>query len=189
MQAIYERARRIRLAIFDVDGVLTDGTLYYSDADAESKGFSVRDGHGMKMLQVAGIRVAIITSRRSRCVELRTQNLGLDFVYQGIADKREAFEQLLQKLALEAQAASYMGDDVIDLPVLQRCGLAITVPDAPALVRRCSHHVTSLRGGHGAVREACELILHAQGRRAARPAQDAASSGAGMSTASESGRG
>jgi 3-deoxy-D-manno-octulosonate 8-phosphate phosphatase (KDO 8-P phosphatase) len=146
-----------------VDGVLTDGALYYSDAGEEMKAFNVRDGHGMKMLQSSGVRLAIITSRTSRCVELRGRNLGIDFLYQGVADKRVAFGELLHKLGLAAEAASYMGDDVIDLPVLRRCGLAVTVPDAPALVRRHSHYVTVAQGGRGAVREACELIMHVQG--------------------------
>ena len=160
---INDRARRIRLAIFDVDGVLTDGTLYYSDTGEELKAFNVRDGHGMKMLQASGVRLAIITSRRSRCVELRAQNLGVDLLYQGVSDKRAAFADLLPKLGLDAEAASYMGDDVIDLPVLRRCGLAVTVADAPAPVRRYSHYVTTARGGHGAVREACEFMMHVQG--------------------------
>jgi 3-deoxy-D-manno-octulosonate 8-phosphate phosphatase (KDO 8-P phosphatase) len=158
-----DRARAIRLAVFDVDGVLTDGTLYYSDAGEETKAFNVRDGHGMKMLQASGVRLAIITSRSSRCVELRARNLGIDFLYQGVSEKGAAFGELLAKLALPASAASYMGDDVIDLPVLRACGLAMTVPDAPALVRRHSHFVTIAHGGRGAVREACELIMHAQG--------------------------
>ena len=160
---IDDRARGIRLAAFDVDGVLTDGTLYYSDAGEEMKAFNVRDGHGMKMLQSSGVRLAIITSRSSRCVELRARNLAIDYLYQGVADKHAAFAELLGKLALPAAAASYMGDDVIDLPVLRACGLAITVPDAPALVRRHSHYVTLAPGGRGAVREACEFIMHAQG--------------------------
>ena len=146
-----------------MDGVLTDGALYYSDAGEEMKAFNVHDGHGMRMLQSSGVRLAIITSRQSRCVELRARNLGIDFLYQGVADKRVAFEELLRKLGLPAAAASYMGDDVIDLPVLRRCGLAIAVPAACALVRRHAHYVTLAPGGQGAVREACELIMHIQG--------------------------
>jgi len=167
MQAVYDRARRIRIAIFDVDGVLTDGTLHYSGASGELKAFNVRDGHGMKMLQGSGIRLAVITSRNSRVVERRARELGVDFLYQGAPDKAVVFDQLLRALDLDAQAASYMGDDVIDLPVLRRCGLAATVPEAPALVRRHAHYVTSVRGGGGAVREICEVILHAQGALAA----------------------
>ena len=162
MQEIYDRASRIRLAIFDVDGVLTDGALYYTDAGEELKAFNVRDGHGLKMLQSSGVRLAILTSRRSNCVELRARNLAIDLLRQGVADKRAAFEDMLRELGLAAEAACYMGDDVIDLPVLRRCGLAVTVPEAPALVRRHAHHVTVAAGGRGAVRETCELIMRAQ---------------------------
>jgi 3-deoxy-D-manno-octulosonate 8-phosphate phosphatase (KDO 8-P phosphatase) len=162
MQDVYEKARRIRLAIFDVDGVLTDGTLYYSDAGEELKAFNVRDGHGLKMLQASGVRLAIITSRKSNCVELRARNLGIDLLYQGASEKRTVFEDVLRELGLAAEATCFMGDDVIDLPVLRRCGLAVTVPDAPALVRRHAHYVTAAAGGHGAVREACELIMQGQ---------------------------
>jgi 3-deoxy-D-manno-octulosonate 8-phosphate phosphatase (KDO 8-P phosphatase) len=160
---IYERARRIRLAIFDVDGVLTDGTLYYTGAGEELKAFNVRDGHGMKMLQASGVTLAIITSRTSRGVELRARDLGIDLVYQGVSEKTAAFDELLRAFALAADAASYMGDDVIDLPVLRRCGLALTVPEAPLLVRRHAHYVTAACGGRGAVREACEFIMQFQG--------------------------
>ncbi len=163
MQDIYDRANRIRLAVFDVDGVLTDGTLYYSASGEELKAFNVRDGHGMKMLQSGGVPLAIITSRKSRCVELRAQDLGIEFVYQGATDKHAAFRELLARRNLDAAAAAYMGDDVVDLPILRRCGLAVAVPDAPAAVRHHAHYVTQERGGHGAVRELCELILHAQG--------------------------
>jgi 3-deoxy-D-manno-octulosonate 8-phosphate phosphatase (KDO 8-P phosphatase) len=170
MQDLYDRARRIRLAVFDVDGVLTDGALHYGGSGDELKSFNVRDGQGMKMLQAGGIALAIITSRTSRCVELRARDLGVEFLHQGVADKHAAFQELLGRLKLEAAAAAYMGDDVIDLPVLARCGLAVTVPDAPAVVKRCAHHVTRARGGHGAVRELCEIIMHAQGGCAAQPA-------------------
>ena len=171
MQEIHDRAGCVRLAIFDVDGVLTDGALYYTDAGEELKAFNVRDGHGLKMLQATGIRLAILTSRRSNCVELRARNLGIDLLRQGVADKRTAFEDMLHGLGLAADAACYMGDDVIDLPVLRRCGLAVTVPEAPALVRRHAHYVTVAAGGRGAVREACELIMRAQGTLDAQLAQ------------------
>lgn len=162
MQHVYDKASRVRLAIFDVDGVLTDGTLYYTDAGEELKAFNVRDGHGLKMLQSSGVRLAIITSRKSSCVELRARNLGIDLLYQGVAEKRTAFEEMLHQLGLGAEATCYMGDDVIDLPVLRRCGLAVTVPDAPVLVRQHAHYVTAAGGGDGAVREACELIMRGQ---------------------------
>lgn len=163
MQQIEHRAKAIRLAIFDVDGVLTDGGLHYSDGGEETKIFDVRDGHGMKMLQASGVALAIITSRTSRCVARRAENLGIDHLYQGVEDKSAAFRTLAGKLGLDAAACAYMGDDWIDLPILIRCGLAMTVPEAPAVVRESVHYVTRAGGGRGAVREACELIMQAQG--------------------------
>lgn len=163
-----DRAKRIRLAIFDVDGVLTDGSLYFTDSGEEMKVFNVRDGHGMKMLQETGVRLAIITSRTSRCVEARAKNLGIDLLYQGVSKKLTVFQELLARLGLETEAAFYMGDDVIDLPVMRRCGLAATVTDAPAVVKAHAHYVSRARGGQGAAREACEMIMHAQGTLEAR---------------------
>jgi len=168
MQDIYDRARQIRLAAFDVDGVLTDGALYYADSGEELKAFSVLDGHGMKMLRESGVALAIISSRSSRCVAARARNLGIELVFQGAADKLAAFNDLLGRCGVVAEACAYAGDDLVDLPVMTRCGLAATVPDAPALVRRHAHYVTRARGGHGAAREVCELILHAQGSLGAR---------------------
>ena len=168
---LHDRARRIRLAIFDVDGVLTDGTLYYGSAGEEVKAFNVRDGHGMRMLQGSGVTLAIITSRSSRAVELRARDLGIGLVYQGVSEKTAAFDELLHTLGTDAAGASYMGDDVIDLPLLRRCGLALTVPEAPALVREHAHFVTVARGGCGAVREVCEFIMHSQGTLAAQHAR------------------
>ena len=163
MQAIYAKASRIRLAIFDVDGILTDGTLYLTDGGEEIKGFNSLDGHGMKMLLESGVDLAIITGRTSRSVELRAKNLGIERLYQGVADKALAFATVLKATSLEAGAVAYMGDDVVDLPVLLRCGLALTVPDAPLLVKQRADYITRAKGGHGAAREACELIMHAQG--------------------------
>ena len=163
MQDVYHRARSVRLAIFDVDGVLTDGTLYYSDSGVEIKAFNVRDGHGLKMLQASGVQTAIITSRRSHAVELRARDLGIELLYQGASDKLATYQELLGRVGLETFATAYIGDDLVDLPVLVRCGLAVTVPEAPAAVRRHAHYVTQSAGGHGAARELCELIMHAQG--------------------------
>lgn len=168
MQDIYDRARNVRVAAFDVDGVLTDGALYYTDSGQELKAFNVLDGHGMKMLQESGVALAIISSRSSRSVEERARNLGIELVFQGAADKLAAFNELLRRCRGAAGACAYVGDDVADLPVMRRCGLAVTVPDAPALVRRHAHYVTRARGGGGAVREVCELIMHAQGSLEAR---------------------
>ena len=163
MQNVYEKAKRIRLAIFDVDGVLTDGSLYLTDGGEEIKVFNSRDGHGMKMLRESGVELAIITGRASRCVELRAKNLGVELLFQGADDKAQAFAALLAARKLDAAAAAYMGDDVVDLPVLRRCGLALTVPDAPLAVKQQVDYVTRAHGGRGAAREVCELIMHAQG--------------------------
>ena len=122
-----------------------------------------RDGHGMKMLRESGVELAIITGRTSRSVELRAKNLGIELLYQGAADKARVYTELLVTRKLDAGATAYMGDDVVDLPVLRRCGLALTVPEAPLAVRQCVDYVTRAPGGRGAAREACELIMHAQG--------------------------
>lgn len=163
MKAVLQKAQRVRIAIFDVDGVLTDGVLYYSDTGVELKAFNVRDGHGLKMLQASGVQTAIITSRSSRAVELRACDLGIELLYQGASDKLATCRELLKRVGLEPAAASYIGDDLVDIPVLLHCGLAATVPEAPAAVRRQAHYVTRAGGGHGAARELCELIMQAQG--------------------------
>ena len=157
------RAARVRIACFDVDGVLTDGRLYYTDEGTEFKAFDVRDGHGLKMLQSSGVKIAIITSRRSKLVEHRSRNLGLDYLFQGVENKRSTWQKLLEDTGLAPEQSAFMGDDVIDLPVMTRCGFAITVPEAPEAVRSRAHHVTQRAGGRGAVREACEYIMIAQG--------------------------
>lgn len=160
------RARAIRLAIFDVDGVMTDGRIYISESGEEIKVFHVLDGHGLKMLREAGIELAILSGRRARSVERRAAELGIAHVIQGAGDKVPAFHALLAELALDARQAAYMGDDLVDVGVLSQCGLAFTVPGAPLEVRKVAHRVTRRRGGEGAVREACEtlLALRARGR-------------------------
>ncbi len=171
MQEIYERARNIRVAAFDVDGVLTDGGLYYTDAGEELKRFNVRDGLGLKMLKDSGVTPAIITSRTSRCVADRARDLGIELLFQGVADKLAVFRELLKRCGVEATACAYAGDDLVDIAVMQRCGLAVTVPGAPAAVRRQAHFVTQARGGEGAAREISALMLYAQGSFAARLAE------------------
>lgn len=158
----FERAKKIKLAIFDVDGVMTDGSLYLADDGQEYKAFNSLDGHGMKMLKRSGVDLAIITGRTSKLVTLRAGNLGVTHLYQGVEDKLVAFLELLGKCGLEPEECAYMGDDVVDLPVMRRCGLAVCVPAAPALVKQHANHVTQLGGGHGAVREMCEMIMQAQ---------------------------
>ena len=158
-----QRIQAIRLIAFDVDGILTDGGLYLSDSGEEFKRFNSLDGHGLKMLKASGVELAIITGRTSRCVELRAKNLGITRLYQGVEDKWGVMQKLLAELNLPADAAAYMGDDVVDLPVMRRVGLSITVPNAPQVVRDHAHYLSQREAGHGAVREACELIMSAQG--------------------------
>jgi 3-deoxy-D-manno-octulosonate 8-phosphate phosphatase (KDO 8-P phosphatase) len=153
----------IRLAAFDVDGVLTDGGLHYANAGDAMKTFDVRDGMGIRLLQEAGIEVAIITSRKAPMVAERAADLGIRHLQQGVGDKAAAFAGLLDRLAVPTGASAFMGDDLVDLPAFRLCGFAVTVADAPALLKRHAHHVTRARGGHGAVREFCELLLHRQG--------------------------
>lgn len=158
-----ERIKPLRLVVFDVDGVLTDGGLYLSDSGEEFKRFNSLDGHGLKMLKASGMQLAIITGRTSKCVEMRAKNLGISLLYQGVEDKLAAMQSLLSDLKLAPEAAAFMGDDVVDLPVMRRVGLAVSVPDAPQIVRDHAHYVSQRDAGHGAVREVCELILAAQG--------------------------
>ncbi len=158
-----EQIKSIRLIAFDVDGILTDGGLYLADSGEEFKRFNSLDGHGLKMLKASGVELAIITGRTSRCVELRAKNLGITQLFQGVENKLEVMQALLKSLKLAPEAAAYMGDDVVDLPVMRRVGLAISVPNAPQIVRDHAHYISQREGGHGAVREACELIMSAQG--------------------------
>ncbi|HQS57950.1 MAG: phenylphosphate carboxylase subunit delta [Gallionellales bacterium 35-53-114] len=160
---IAQRLQALRLVAFDVDGILTDGGLYLTDSGEEFKRFNSLDGHGLKMLKASGVELAIITGRTSRCVELRAKNLGITRLYQGVEDKWGTMQQLLATMNLAPEAAAYMGDDVVDLPVMRRMGFSITVPNAPQVVRDHAHYLTRCEGGNGAVREACELIMSAQG--------------------------
>jgi len=163
MQDILEQARQIRLVIFDVDGVLTDGSLYIGDDGQEYKAFHCRDGHGMKMLQHSGVAVAIITGRTSEVVRIRMESLGVEHVYQGQRDKLHAYEDLKELLSLGDEQIAYVGDDVPDLPIMHRVGLSVAVADAHTLARHHSHWQTRSPGGRGAAREVCELIMQAQG--------------------------
>jgi len=157
------RAHRIRLAVFDVDGVLTDGTIYFSERGEEMKAFSVLDGLGLKMLSSSGIITALLSGRKSKVVALRAKEIGIPHLLQGVDDKLDTYRRLLRKLDLAEEETSFMGDDLPDLPVLRRCGLAFSVPNAPELVRSNVHYVTRSAGGRGAAREACEFLLQARG--------------------------
>ncbi len=161
------RALAVRMIVFDVDGVLTDGSLFYGDDGQEYKAFNSRDGHGIKMLNATGVAPGIITGRTSQVVLHRARNLGITQIFQGASDKLAAFEALLAATGLAPGQIAYMGDDVVDLPVLRRCGLAITVPDAPEEVKARCHLITLAGAGRGAAREACEFIMRAQGTWAA----------------------
>lgn len=163
-QSVLARATCVRLMIFDVDGILTDGSLQYG-ADGELvKRFNVLDGHGIKLLQQCGIATAIISARSSAIVARRAADLGVAHVAQGVHDKRAAFEALCTATAIGMQACGFLGDDWVDLPILTRVGFAASVPAAHAEVRLRAHYVTQAAGGHGAAREVCDLILRAQGR-------------------------
>ena len=164
MKDVLERAARVRLVVFDVDGVLTDGSLFFGDDGEEYKAFHARDGQGMAMLREAGVEIGVISGRTSRAVTHRMSLLHVVHVYQGQQDKLAAFEDLLGKLGLTADQAAFVGDDVIDLPILRRAGLAIAVADAHPLVARHAHWKTPSAGGRGAGRDVCELILEAQGQ-------------------------
>jgi len=163
MQDIQAKAREIRLVIFDVDGVLTDGSLYLGDDGQEYKAFNSRDGHGMKMLQHYGVLIGIITGRTSEVVRIRMESLGIEHVFQGKQEKLPAYEELRDKLGLADEQIAYVGDDVVDLPIMRRVGLAIAVNDAHPLVIQHAHWQTPHTGGRGAGRDVCEMIMEAQG--------------------------
>ncbi len=185
------RAKKIKLLLLDVDGVMTDGSIWLFPAPAgapqstasqtaaraeaggyaissntmiEAKGFNAHDGTAISLARLGGLKTGVITKRISETVALRSRDLRLDHVYQGVADKRSALDEILRKENLQPEQASYVGDDIIDLPVMRRCGLAIAVPNATDEVKRAAHFVTKRAGGAGAVRDAVELILRAQGK-------------------------
>ncbi len=169
MHELIERARPVRLVIFDVDGVLTDGRLSYSShPDApekeQSKVFHSRDGLGMKLLMQAGLEIGIITARSSLAVARRMADLGVPHVHQGQQDKLATYQNMIEHLALSHEQVAYMGDDIIDLPVLRRVGFAATVADASEFMQSHCHFVSKHHSGQGAARELCEFILNAQGR-------------------------
>ncbi|HSX90826.1 MAG TPA: 3-deoxy-manno-octulosonate-8-phosphatase KdsC [Pseudomonas sp.] len=160
---LQQRAQAIKLAIFDVDGVLTDGKLYFLVDGSEFKTFNTLDGHGIKMLIASGVSTAIISGRKTPVVERRAQNLGIQHLYQGREDKLVVLDELLGELGLSYEQVAYLGDDLPDLPVIRRVGLGMAVASADAFVRQHAHAVTRANGGEGAAREFCELIMRAQG--------------------------
>ena len=160
--AIELKARSLRLAIFDVDGVLTDGTLYIGPSGEAFKAFNILDGHGVKMLQAAGVAAAILSGRESEAVRRRAAELGIATVVEGASDKLPAFEKMIARLGVAAGACAYVGDDLPDLAVMQRCGLAVAVANAVDAVKSAAHYVTRASGGRGAVREFCDLVIAAR---------------------------
>ena len=160
---ILARAAKVRLVVFDVDGVLTDGRLLLGDNGVEYKAFHSRDGHGMKMLARTGIELAVITGRRSQLVAERMASLGIAHVHQGHASKLPVFESLIARLNLVEDQTAYVGDDVVDLGVMARVGLAVAVANAHPLVLEQAHWHTPSDGGRGAAREVCDLVMHAHG--------------------------
>ncbi len=163
-----DKARQVRLLIVDIDGVLTDGGLHFDNRGEEYKTFNSLDGHGLRMLLDSGIEVAVITGRQSEIVNHRMGDLGVKHIYQGNRDKLPALEKLLQTLEIDAADAAYVGDDLPDLPIMQRVGFAIAVQNAHGFVKQHCDWVTSASGGHGAVREITDFILQAQGLLEAR---------------------
>jgi 3-deoxy-D-manno-octulosonate 8-phosphate phosphatase (KDO 8-P phosphatase) len=163
-ERLLHKIRRVRLLILDVDGVMTDGRIIIDDAGLESKHFDVKDGHGLKILMRYNIDVVLLTGRRSRVVDHRAADLGITEVYQGIRNKLEAFVGILERRKLTPEETAYVGDDVVDIPLLKRVGFAVAVPDAVQEVRHVADYVTNRPGGRGAVREVCEMILKAQGQ-------------------------
>jgi 3-deoxy-D-manno-octulosonate 8-phosphate phosphatase (KDO 8-P phosphatase) len=160
---LLQRGKNIKLAIFDVDGVLTDGRLYFLEDGSEFKTFNTLDGQGIKMLIASGVHTAIISGRRTPVVERRAHNLGIQHLYQGREDKLVVLDELLAQLHLSYEQVAYLGDDLPDLPVIRRVGLGMAVANAASFVRQHAHGVTQARGGEGAAREFCELIMSAQG--------------------------
>ena len=159
-----ERAARVRLVVFDVDGVFTDGSLYYGAGGEELKVFNVQDGQGVKRLLKSGVAAAVISGRDSAAVTRRMHDLGIAHVFQGDEDKLPILERLLKKLDISPEQTAHVGDDLPDLPLLQRVGLAVAVSNALPAVKQAAHHITAAHGGRGAVREVCDLIMQAQGK-------------------------
>jgi len=161
--SLKERLEKVRLIILDVDGVLTDGRIVIDDEGRESKFFNVRDGHGIKMLLRFGIEVAFMTGRNSRVVAHRAKELGITEVHQGVWDKLAKYEEILAQKGLRDEEVAFMGDDIVDIPVLKRVGFSATVADAEEEPKRVVNYVTRRKGGRGAVREICDLLLKAKG--------------------------
>ncbi|MDD5449873.1 MAG: HAD-IIIA family hydrolase [Candidatus Omnitrophica bacterium] len=160
---IEEKARGIKLLVLDLDGIMTDGRIYYGNYGDELKAFDVKDGFGMALLKRAGIETVIITAKKSKIAKLRAKDIGIRFIYEN-SSKLKVFTKILSKFRLKAHEICYMGDDLIDIPVLKAAGLAVSVPEAAAEVKTISSYITKASAGRGAVREICELILKSQAK-------------------------
>jgi 3-deoxy-D-manno-octulosonate 8-phosphate phosphatase (KDO 8-P phosphatase) len=158
-----DKLQKIKILILDVDGVLTDGRVIMDDSGREIKNFDVRDGHGLKMLQRLGIKVVLLTGRQSEVVSHRARDLGIKEIHQKVFNKKEVFVRILKKNKLTSEEVAFIGDDIIDIPVLRAVGFSAAVADALAVVKKSVDYVTKYKGGRGAVREVCELIMQAQG--------------------------
>ncbi|MBN1365458.1 MAG: HAD-IIIA family hydrolase [Syntrophaceae bacterium] len=159
---IKDKLKKIKLLILDVDGVMTDGRIIMDDKGHEIKNFNVRDGHGLKILQRYGIKVAIITGRQSKVTEYRAKDLDIEDVYQSAFNKKDIFEKILKKHKLSASETAFIGDDIVDAPVLKKVGFSAVVSDAHDVVKKQADYITNKKGGQGAIREVCEMILQAQ---------------------------
>jgi len=161
-KSVEEKLKKIRMLMLDIDGVMTDGRIIMDDEGRELKNFNVRDGHGLKVMQRYGIKVAIITGRQSNLVRHRAKDLDIKDVYQKVFNKKEVFEKILKKHKLSPDETAFIGDDIVDIPVLKRVGFSVAVADAVDVVKKQVDYITSHKGGKGAVREVCEMILKAQ---------------------------
>ncbi len=160
---IIAQAKKIKLVIFDIDGVMTDGSLFFGDDGQEYKAFNSLDGHGLRMMQECGLQVAVITGRQSEVVKHRMSDLGVTLLYQGYRDKRPAFESLRKEVGLALEEITYVGDDVVDLPIMSQLPFSIAVANAHPFVKQHAQWVTERPGGRGAARDVCEFLLDAQG--------------------------
>ena len=160
---VLDIAKSIELLIFDVDGVFSDGLIYMGNNGEELKTFHTRDGYGIKSIMNAGIEVAIITGRKSKIVENRMKSLGINIIYQGQEDKLKAYNEICQNLAISPSTTGYVGDDLIDWPVMEKVALKVCVADGHPLLMKKANYITVMKGGHGAVREVCDLVLEARG--------------------------
>lgn len=161
--ALNQKLQQIKLLICDVDGVFSDGRIYMGNAGEELKTFHTRDGYGVKALQGTGVTLAVITGRQSKIVSNRMRALGIELLFQGCDNKLQAFEQILQQTKLTPEQCAYVGDDLIDWPVMEQCGVSICVADGHPLLRQQAEWITQISGGSGAVREVCDTIMQAQG--------------------------